>query len=251
MTKSLSLVTLLFVVFGCATLWDSPETPTATNPGIQIKGAQSENVPLNTGAKLEDAGDSDRKQISASTFSAEEVRRVQALLKTVGFDPGRIDGAFGPKTKNALLRLRSSCSALKDLLQGVDLEMIAPAIEFPGAHRKDLARRMLSKEEIRIIQVRLKDAGFDIGAVDGISGPNTRGGVARFRSGCGAVKTMPTAVLEAAASTEQGRIGGTARARDDKVSVAIPDEGVGTAKLGGLTSAGAKNSGAGGMRPLH
>ncbi|MBI2182858.1 MAG: peptidoglycan-binding protein [Deltaproteobacteria bacterium] len=61
---------------------------------------------------------------------------------------------------------------------------------------------MLRKEEIRVIQVRLKDAGFDPGTVDGISGPNTRAAVARFRAGCGAVKTMPPAVLEAARSME-------------------------------------------------
>ncbi|MBF8254863.1 MAG: penicillin-resistant DD-carboxypeptidase, partial [Deltaproteobacteria bacterium] len=188
MTKSLSLVMLSFAVFGCATLSDSPETPTAASPGAQITGAQSENVPLNTGAKLANAGDSDRKQISSATFSAEEVRQVQTLLKTVGFDPGRIDGAFGLKTKIALLRLRSSCSGLSDLLQGVALDKIAPAIESSGAHRKDAARTMLRKEEIRVIQVRLKDAGFDSGSIDGISGPDTGAAVARFRSGCSALK---------------------------------------------------------------
>jgi hypothetical protein len=72
MTKSLSLVMLSFAVFGCATLSDSPKTLTAASPGAQI-----------TGAKLDNAGDSDRKQISSATFSAEEVRQVQTLLRTV------------------------------------------------------------------------------------------------------------------------------------------------------------------------
>jgi peptidoglycan hydrolase-like protein with peptidoglycan-binding domain len=139
MTKSLSLVMLSFVVFGCATLSECPETPIAANPETKITGAQSDNVPPNTGARLDDAGVRDRKQSSSNTLSTEEVRQVQALLKTVGFDPGRIDGAFGPKTKIALLRLRSSCSGLNDLLQGAALDKIAPSIESSGGDRSGAA----------------------------------------------------------------------------------------------------------------
>ena len=225
MTKSLSLVMLSFAVFGCATLSDSPETPTAASPGAQITGAQSENVPLNTGAKLANAGDSDRKQISSATFSAEEVRQVQTLLKTVGFDPGRIDGAFGLKTKIALLRLRSGCSGLSDLLQGVALEKIAPSIESSGGDRSGAAKATQRKEEIRVIQVRLKDAGFDSGSIDGISGPDTRAAVARFRSGCSALKTMSPAVFEAAGSAEQSDMSGPTATRNGMLADAVPGGG--------------------------
>ena len=251
MTKSLSLVMLSFAVFGCATLSDSPETPTAANPETRITGAQSDNVPMNTGTKLDIAGVHDRKQSSAFTLDAEEIRKVQTLLKTVGFDPGRIDGAFGPKTKMALLGLRSSCSGLNDLLQGVDLEKIAPAIESSGAHRNHAARTMLRKEEIRVIQVRLKDAGFDPGTVDGISGPNTRAAVARFRAGCSSVKAMPRAMFEVATSTERGDLSGATMARDDIMTVATPGGGAGSSESGSFTSAATKDSSAGGTRRLH
>jgi peptidoglycan hydrolase-like protein with peptidoglycan-binding domain len=253
MTMSLSLVSLLlFVVFGCATLSEQPETPAGADPENQISKAETENVPSNSGVELSNALEMDYKQLSSVALDAEEIRKVQSLLKTVGFDPGRIDGAFGPKTKIALLRLRSSCSGLNDLLQGVDLEKLAPSIEeSSGAHRKDAARTMPSKEETRVIQVRLKDAGFDPGTVDGISGPNTRGAVARFRSGCGAVKNMSLAVLEAATSTERGDISGASMARGDRMSVASPGGGVGSSESGSLTSAATKNSSAGGARRLH
>ena len=156
MTKSLSLVMLLlFVVFGCATLSEQPETPAAADPENQISSAEPENVPANSDVKRNNAGDSDRKQPSSVTLDVVEIRQVQTLLKTVGFDPGRIDGVFGPKTKIALLRLRSSCSGLNDLLQAVDLEKIAPAIESSGANRNNPARTMLRKEEIRIMLLRL------------------------------------------------------------------------------------------------
>ena len=249
MTKSLSLVMLLFVVFGCATLSEQPETPAAADPENQISRAETENVPSNTGIKLSNARERDDKQPASVTLDAEEIRQVQTLLKTVGFDPGRIDGAFGPKTKIALLRLRSSCSGLNDLLRAVDLEKIAPAIGSSGANRNNAARTMLRKEEIRVIQVRLKDAGFDPGTVDGISGPNTRAAVARFRSGCGAVRTMPPAVLEAARSMEPDDMSGPAMAKDNIMTVAIPG-GAESSESGSFTSAATTDSSAGGTRRL-
>jgi len=227
MTKSLSLVMLLFVVFGCATLSEQPETPAAADPENQISRAETENVPSNTGIKLSNARERDDKQPASVTLDAEEIRQVQTLLKTVGFDPGRIDGAFGPKTKIALLRLRSSCAA----------------------NRNNAARTMLRKEEIRVIQVRLKDAGFDPGPVDGISGPNTRAAVARFRSGCGAVRTMPPAVLEAARSMEPDDMSGPAMAKDNIMTVAIPG-GAESSESGSFTSAATTDSSAGGTRRL-
>ena len=72
------------------------------------------------------------------------------------------------------------------------------------------------KDEVRIVQVRLKDAGFDPGTVDGISGPDTRAAVARFRSGCGALKAMAPAVLETAGSGEQSDMSGPSAAKSGR-----------------------------------
>jgi hypothetical protein len=250
MTKSLSLVMLSFAVFGCVTVSDCPETPIAAIPETKVTGAASEDVPVNAGTKLENAGVGDRKQTLSETLNTREVRKVQTLLKTVGFDPGRIDGAFGPKTKNALLRLRSSCSSLNDLMQGAALEKIARSIESSGGDHSRAAKATQRKEEIRVIQVRLKDAGFDPGTVDGISGPNTRAAVARFRSGCSSVKAMPPAMFEVATSTKRGDISGAAMARDDIMRVAIPGSGAGSAESGSFTSAAIKDSSAAGRRRL-
>ena len=251
MTKNLALVMVLFVVFGCAMLSEQRETPAAADLENQIRGAETDNVPSNSGVKLSNARERDDKLSSSVTLDTEEILKVQTLLKTVGFDPGRIDGAFGPKTKIALLRLRFSCAGLNDLLQGVDLEKIAPAIESSAANRNNAARTMLRKEEIRVIQVRLKDACFNPGTVDGISGPKTRAAVARFRAGCGAVKTMPPAVLEAARLTDPDDISGATMARDDIMTVAIPGGGAGSSESGSFTSAATKDSSAGGTRRLR
>lgn len=225
MKKSLSLVVLSFAVFGCATLSECPETPIAANPETQITGAQSENVPGGTGTQIDNAGVRDHKQTLSETLSTEEVRRLQTMLKTVGFDPGRIDGAFGPKTKFAFLRMRSGCSGLNDLLQGSALERMAPSIESSGGDRSGAAKATQRKEEIRVIQVRLKDAGFNPGTVDGIAGPNTRAAVARFHSGCRALIAMPPAVFEVAASAEQGDMGSATAARNGMPADRVPGGG--------------------------
>jgi peptidoglycan hydrolase-like protein with peptidoglycan-binding domain len=221
MTKTLSLVMLSFAVFGCATVSDCPETPTAAIPETKITAVQSENVPLNTGTNLDNAGIRDPKRTLSETLNTEQVRQVQTLLKTTGFDPGRIDGAFGPKTKVALLRLRSSCSGLSDLLQAVALDKIAPSIESSGNDRSGTGKATQRKEDIRVIQVRLKDAGFDPGTVDGITGPNTRAAVTRFRSGCRGLNAMPPAVLEVAASADESDKSGPTVARKGMTADAV------------------------------
>ena len=213
MTKSLSLLVLSFVVFGCAPLTDSPETRPAANPETEIAGTRSDNVLLGTGTQPDSVGDRERKRSLPVTLEAEEIRQLQTLLKTVGFDPGRIDGAFGPKTKIALVRLRSSCFVLNDLLQGVALEKIAPSMDSLASDRNRAAGMALRKEEIQVVQVRLKDAGFDPGTVDGIAGPNTREAIARFRSGCSALNVTPQAIFEMAVSVRQGDMSGATVAR--------------------------------------
>ena len=41
------------------------------------------------------------------------------------------------------------------------------------------------------MQVRLKDAGFDVGPVDGVMGFKTKSALLRFQSGCTMVKDLP------------------------------------------------------------
>jgi len=48
-------------------------------------------------------------------------------------------------------------------------------------------------EGIRLIQVRLKDAGFDPGPIDGRSGAKTRAAFLRFQAGCTTLKNLPPA----------------------------------------------------------
>ncbi len=140
-------------------------------------------------------------------LSNEELVRVQAALKTNGFDPGPADGIFGSRTKSALLRVASGCSLArkyrgaetadfpiaetKPVLKSISeqqTETIAfnstgPAVSPRGGADKEISilDKYAGTEEVRLVQARLKDAGFDPGPVDGILGPKTKAALSRYR----------------------------------------------------------------------
>lgn len=243
MTKSLSLVMLLLSIgSGCA-LSDQPEPETSSGAQAEISGAQAAIIASAPVPSLESTGDRELKKTASLTITVEEVRRAQTLLKTAGFDPGRIDGAFGPKTKFALVRLRSGCVGLNDLLQGAELDKLAPSPEVSISNRNDAARTTVRKEEIRLIQVRLKDAGFDPGPVDGIAGAKTRAAVERFRSACRTLKNLPPAVVQLAGFTEQSNFSAITIAADAGTA-----ERAGASKSTGSAPKASTNAG---IRPVQ
>jgi peptidoglycan hydrolase-like protein with peptidoglycan-binding domain len=117
------------------------------------------------------------------TLGAEEIRLFQARLKAVGFYAGPVDGIAGPKTRMGALRLQAACANLKDLLETSTSEVFeAPG--GPQAAKPDSAGT-------RLIQVRLKDAGFDPGPIDGRPGAKTRAAFLRFQARCTTLKNLP------------------------------------------------------------
>ena len=119
------------------------------------------------------------------TLSLEEIRLFQARLKAVGFYAGPVDGIAGSKTRSGVLRLQSACANLKDLLETSTSEI------FEGPGGSPAAKP--GSQEIRLIQVRLKDAGFEPGPIDGRAGAKTRAAFLRFQAGCTTLKNLPAA----------------------------------------------------------
>ena len=167
----------LFLIGGCAAL--NKEEGQAPKPSEPIA------VPLSS-PPAEPPRDQSFPVASNTnpTPSKEEIRMLQARLKAAGFYLGPVDGIVGPKTRSGLFRLQASCANLKDLLE-------ASTTATPPAQLDSAGNNSPKSDEIRMIQVRLKDAGFDPGPLDAVSGAKTRSALLRFRAGCTMLQNLP------------------------------------------------------------
>jgi peptidoglycan hydrolase-like protein with peptidoglycan-binding domain len=122
-------------------------------------------------------------------LSKQEIRQIQARLKAVGFDPGPIDGILGRKTRSVLLQVQAGCTIVNELVAASDMEIVAPAVDIQGSGLTGSVNT-LTKEEIELLQKRLKAVGLDPGPIDGILGSRTRLAISRCKSGCVALNDL-------------------------------------------------------------
>ncbi len=187
MARTLSTVVFFVFLSACATVTEDNDSQVAeipTLPTAEISPAESSAPAPVEPARNELAG------AAKKTLSKQEIKLMQAQLKAAGFDPGPVDGALGAKTIAALRRLQSGCTNLKDLFENSTGEILPQSGEMQTSVDK-----VSNRDEVRLIQVRLKDAGFDVGPVDGVMGFKTKAALLRFQSGCTTVKDLP-ATLE-------------------------------------------------------
>jgi peptidoglycan hydrolase-like protein with peptidoglycan-binding domain len=191
MAKFLSIVISAFLLSACATVTEDNGSQVAEiqpTPGSEIQPVESNAATPAEPTSNELAG------AARKIPSKQEIKLIQAQLKAAGFDPGPVDGTLGAKTTSALRRLQSGCANLKDLFENPTSGISSQ----PGgmqAAKQSAADSVSSTDEIRLIQVRLKDVGFDVGPVDGVMGSKTKSALLRFQSGCTMVKDLP-AILE-------------------------------------------------------
>jgi len=137
------------------------------------------------------------KAVATQTPGRQETLAMQTQLRQAGFNPGPVDGVFGAKTKMVLAQLQSGCPMAKDFAQfsvqplgaaqSTVVAQVAERANFVSAPANSAARVRVdavkpsiapvaphSQEEIRILQLRLRDAGFDPGPFDGVMGPKTQ-----------------------------------------------------------------------------
>jgi peptidoglycan hydrolase-like protein with peptidoglycan-binding domain len=179
MAKFLSIVISVFLLSACATVTEDNSSQVAQELPTPV--AEIQPVESNTPAPAEPV-----REVARKIPTKQEIKLIQAQLKAVGFDPGPVDGTLGAKTLSALRRLQSGCSNLKDLLENSASGISSQ----PGAMQAG-KESISNTDEIRLLQVRLKDAGFDAGPVDGVMGVKTKAALLRFQSGCTMVKDFP------------------------------------------------------------
>ncbi|MGE5819494.1 MAG: peptidoglycan-binding domain-containing protein [Deltaproteobacteria bacterium] len=119
----------------------------------------------------------------SKNFSPEYVKRIQTHLKRTGFYSGAVDGIAGPRTQSAIRHFQSGCVALKDLISISDPMAIQQSSGMAAEAAITKSKRG-SDEAVRLIQLRLKDAGYDPGPIDGIHGARTQTALRSLNSGC-------------------------------------------------------------------
>ncbi|HXV79376.1 MAG TPA: peptidoglycan-binding domain-containing protein [Candidatus Binatia bacterium] len=130
----------------------------------------------------------------------EETKKVQFQLRHAGFNPGPVDGIFGNRTQSALRQFQSGCLMAKEFESMLDDSLLAVVTETAdaqapkaltsssrsdaadGAGRATVVQPARAREKIRILQLRLRDAGFDPGPFDGIMGPKTKSALAQYEA---------------------------------------------------------------------
>ena len=166
-----------FLVLGCTSLnKEEAQAPKASEP----------TPPSVSSTPVETTNDRTITAITKlnKTLSKEEIRMLQARLKAAGFYVGAVDGINGPKTRSGLLRLQAACANLKDLLETSAAGAQTAKLDNPGNSSP-------KSEDIRLLQVRLKDTGFDPGPIDGVWGAKTRSALLRFEAGCTMLRNLP------------------------------------------------------------
>jgi len=119
------------------------------------------------------------------------VATLQSRLNAAGFNPGPIDGVFGPQTQAAVRAFQASRGLVADgivgprtwgALGGVGVPAPAPS---PVSTTGRVLRQGARGEDVRALQQRLAQLGFDAGGGDGVFGPRTASAVRSFQASRG------------------------------------------------------------------
>ena len=118
---------------------------------------------------------------------------LQRQLLAAGFNPGPADGILGNRTKTVLTHVQNDCPSISEFADLLDhpvavVSRAAVAGTDPQEASSPNPAQSLSaetkphtvaiaiqpREEVRQLQERLRDAGFDPGPTDGVMGPKTK-----------------------------------------------------------------------------
>ena len=126
-----------------------------------------------------------------------QVKTLQKRLNELGFNCGAVDGIFGSKTHNAVVKFQKAKGLTANGV--VDSKTVAKLFETSGgssssgggssSNNKLPITTTLKKgsrgDQVKVLQKRLNELGFNCGAVDGIFGSNTHNAVVKFQKAKG------------------------------------------------------------------
>ncbi|MCL4155358.1 UNVERIFIED_CONTAM: hypothetical protein GTU68_048959 [Idotea baltica] len=118
-------------------------------------------------------------------------KELQTNLTRLGFDTNGVDGKFGPDSRAALRGFQRS--------RGIPADGYASKTMLDRVNAAAQGRESLGRDQVRAIQQRLNQRGYNAGVPDGVSGPQTRAAIAAFQraSGVTADGRVSLALLQA------------------------------------------------------
>ena len=121
---------------------------------------------------------------------SEDVKTLQAQLNALGYDCGTVDGIFGAKTYNAVVKFQKDRGLAVDGIVGKNTWAAlgvtgTTVVETQSASitsNMPLLCRGSIGEAVKTLQTRLNALGYDCGTVDGIFGIKTYNAVVKFQT---------------------------------------------------------------------
>lgn len=116
--------------------------------------------------------------------SGENVRLLQATLKALGYDPGGLDGVYGPHTAAAVRNYQQDRNLPAEGVVRADTWAQLSSERGSTIHGRTLPRTIvgaIAGDDVRIVQQTLLNAGFNPGRVDGVYGPDTANAVRTYQ----------------------------------------------------------------------
>jgi peptidoglycan hydrolase-like protein with peptidoglycan-binding domain/DNA invertase Pin-like site-specific DNA recombinase len=115
---------------------------------------------------------------------ATQVRTIQRTLRRLGWQPGPVDGLYGPRTEAAVTRFQSATRVAVDGIVGPQTHQALTQARSEPLRRGVGFVQPNGSPRVRALQAKLRSRGLSPGPVDGLFGPRTQAAVQRLqRSG--------------------------------------------------------------------
>jgi peptidoglycan hydrolase-like protein with peptidoglycan-binding domain/DNA invertase Pin-like site-specific DNA recombinase len=116
---------------------------------------------------------------------ATPVRDVQRSLRRLGWQPGPVDGLYGPRTKAAVTRFQVNARIGVDGIVGPQTRKAIKHARTEPLRRGAGFAQPEGSPRVRALQAKLDKRGLKPGPIDGLFGPRTQAAVQRLQRGSG------------------------------------------------------------------